>query len=85
MDEEKREIKKTQAYTLKPVNIAWLIEQAFNASTPEKRVSASAVLDRLIDEARQKSEAETQSPTEQPKRRKSDTRSTPARVSILAA
>ena len=63
MDEEKRDIKKTQAYTLKPVNIAFLIEQAFNESTPEKRVSASAVLDRLIDEARLKAESPTQKKT----------------------
>jgi len=53
MEEEKKSIKKTQAYTLKPGNIAWLIEQAFNESTPEKRMSASAVLDRIIDQARQ--------------------------------
>ena len=53
MEEEKKEIKKPSTYTLKPVNIAWLIEQAFKESTPEKRVSARAVLDRIIDQARQ--------------------------------
>lgn len=64
MDEEKREIKKTSAYTLKPINIEFLIKKALKESTPEKRVSASAILDRILDEARQ-------SPTPQPKEKKS--------------
>ncbi len=54
MDEEKKENKKAQAYTLKPVNIAWLAEQALGKSSPEKRVSASAVLDEIVDQARRK-------------------------------
>ncbi len=67
MDEEKKEPKKAQAYTLKPVNIAWLVEQAFGKSTPKKRVSASAVLDEIIDQAREKGEGDQPSPTKQKK------------------
>ena len=59
MDEEKRELKKTSAYTLKPANIAFLIEQAVNESTPEKRMSASAILDRILDAVRQSSPSPT--------------------------
>ncbi len=55
MEDEKKEVKKAQAYTLKPINIAWLTKKALDESTPEKRMSASALLDQIVDEAREKS------------------------------
>lgn len=63
MDEEKKAVKKAQAYTLKPINIAWLTEEALRRSTPEKRISASSLLDEIVDQARQAS----QSPLKQKK------------------
>lgn len=57
MEEEKKEVKKAQAYTLSPRNIAWLAQQALKRSTPEKRVSASALLDGIVEEARLKDES----------------------------
>lgn len=51
MDEEKKEIKVSKSYSLPPSQIAWLRKQALEQSTPEKTVSASALLERIIDEA----------------------------------
>jgi hypothetical protein len=51
--EEKKEIKKVKSYSLPPSQIAWLRTQAQNESTPEETVSASAVLERIIDQAMQ--------------------------------
>jgi hypothetical protein len=65
MDEEKKEIKEVKSYSLPPSQIAWLRKQALDESTPEKTVSASAVLERIIAEAMQKSVE--QSPTKQKK------------------
>jgi hypothetical protein len=65
MVEEKKEIKEVKSYSLPPSQIAWLRKQALVESTPEKTVSASAVLERIIDEAMQKSE------TSSPKQKKS--------------
>ena len=83
--DEKKEPKEVKSYSLKPVNIAWLREQAFRESTPESIMTASSLLDRLIDEAREReAREEAKSPTEQPKRRKTDHRPAAARV-VLAA
>ena len=51
MDEEKKEIKVSKSYSLPPSQIAWLRRQGLLESTPEKTVSASAVLERIIDQA----------------------------------
>ena len=50
------EIKVVKSYSLRPSQIAWLRQQALNESTADKTVSASAVLERIIDEAIQRSE-----------------------------
>ena len=76
--EEKKEVKQPKTVMLKPVNIAWLRQRAHDESTPEDRVSDSQIIDRLIDAARQKSEAESPSPSKQKKR-------VQARELILAA
>lgn len=59
------EIKVSKSYSLRPSQIAWLRKQALQESTPDKTVSASAVLERIIDEAITKSE---QSPINPKKR-----------------
>jgi hypothetical protein len=61
MDEEKKEIKIVKSYSLPPSQVAWLRKQALQESTPEQTVSASAVLERIIDTAMKQSE---QSPLE---------------------
>ncbi len=61
--EEKKEIKEVKSYSLPPSQIAWLRKQALNESTPEKTVSASAVLERIIDQAMK----QDQSPSKQKK------------------
>jgi hypothetical protein len=61
MDQEKKEIKVVKSYSLPPSQIAWLRKQALEESTPEQTMSASAVLERIIDEAMHESE---QSPSE---------------------
>ena len=45
------EIKVSKSYSLRPSQVKWLRQQALQESTPEKTVSASAVLERIIDEA----------------------------------
>lgn len=50
------EIKVSKSYSLRPSQVAWLRKQALAESTPEKTVSASAVLERIIDEAMTTSE-----------------------------
>ncbi len=65
MAEEKKEIKEVKSYSLPPSQIAWLRKQALQESTPEKTISASAVLERIIDEAMQ--ESIEQSPAKQKK------------------
>lgn len=65
MSELKKEIKQVKSYSLKPINIAWLKKTSLAESTPEERVSDSAVLDRLIDQARE--QEESQSPSRQKK------------------
>lgn len=59
-----KEIKVVKSYSLPPSQIAWLRKQALQESTPEKTVSASAVLERIIEEAMEESE---QSPPTQKK------------------
>jgi hypothetical protein len=84
MDMEK-DIKKSKSYSLKPINIEWLSERALKLSKPGSKVSDSALLDRLLDEAREREDVEVEqspSPTKQPKRRKTDLRS--ARVNAIA-
>lgn len=49
-----KELKKTQAYTLSPVNIAWLRQCAARQTTADKSISASAILDSILNEARTK-------------------------------
>ena len=58
------EIKVSKSYSLRPSQVAWLRKQALAESTPEKTVSASAVLERIIDEAM---EQEQPSPSKQKK------------------
>jgi len=62
--DQKKQNKKRKSVTLKPINDAWLGRRAFEESTPENRVSESEIVDRLIDEARLKEAAESQSPSE---------------------
>ena len=64
MDEEKKEIKVSKSYSLPPSQIAWLRTRARQESSAEKTVSASAVLERIIDAAMQQTE---QTPTKQKK------------------
>lgn len=64
MDEEKKEIKVSKSYSLPPSQIEWLRKQALLESTPQKTMSASAVLERIIDAAIRQSE---QSPSKQKK------------------
>lgn len=45
------EIKISKSYSLRPSQVAWLRQQALNESTAEKTVSASALLERIIDQA----------------------------------
>jgi hypothetical protein len=85
---EEKEIKRSKSYSLKPINIEWLSEQALKLSKPGSKVSDSALLDRLVDEARVREELEVNklpSPAEQPKRRKSDLRPAETHVAALAA
>jgi hypothetical protein len=63
MAEDKKEIKVSKSYSLRPSQIVWLRKQAMIESTPEETVSASAVLERIIDEAMQSE----QSPSKQKK------------------
>ena len=51
--------KKVQTYYLKQENIDWLNQKAFDKSTADNRVTDDALLDEILDQAR---EAET-SPT----------------------
>lgn len=51
--------KKVQTYYLKQENIDWLNRKAFDQSTADNRVTDDALLDEILDQAR---EAET-SPT----------------------
>jgi hypothetical protein len=66
MDEEKKEIKKVKSYSLPPRQIAWLRNQARDESTDEETVSASAVLERIIDEAMKRSESPSPSKKKEP-------------------
>lgn len=59
------EIKVSKSYSLRPSQIAWLRKQALQESTPERTMSASAVLERIIDAAMQ---AESKSPSTQSKK-----------------
>lgn len=65
MDEEKQEIKVSKSYSLRPSQITWLRRKALQESTSDETVSASAVLERIIDDAMKQSE---QSPTRQKKK-----------------
>ena len=65
MAEEKKDTKVRRTFTLDPVNDSWIEKQSFAESTPENRVSASELVNRLIDEARRR--AESQSPSKQKK------------------
>jgi hypothetical protein len=65
MAEEKKQTKERRTFTLKPINIAWIEKQSLDESTPEDKVSASELVDRLIDEARQS--ATSKSPSKQKK------------------
>ena len=66
-----KEIKQVKSYSLPPSQIAWLRERARQESTPDKTTSASAVLERIIEEAMTKSAKHTPV-TKQPNRRKTD-------------
>jgi hypothetical protein len=57
MADKQKDEKKVRPYYVKKVNIDWIAEKAFSESEPGDKVSESAFLDRLIDQAR------TQSPT----------------------
>lgn len=77
MDEEKKEIKVSKSYSLPPSQIEWLRKQALKESTPKKTMSASAVLERIIDTAMRESE--------QPPSEKKTSRAVSARAVLLAA
>jgi hypothetical protein len=62
MDEEKKEVKEVKSYSLPPSQIAWLRQQALKESTAEKTISASAILERIIDRAMK--EGESPSPSQ---------------------
>lgn len=47
----KQENKEVKSYSLPPYQIEWLRKQALDKSTPQKTVSASSVLEVIIDEA----------------------------------
>jgi hypothetical protein len=51
--EEIRQNKERKTFTLKPVNVTWLAKRAFELSTPEDKISDSALLDEILDQARQ--------------------------------
>ena len=55
--------KKVQTYYLKQENIDWLNQKAFDKSTPADRVTDDALLDEILDQARQAEK----SPTKQKK------------------
>lgn len=46
-----KDTKVSKSYSVRPDQINWLRQQALNESTADKTVSASAVLERIIDEA----------------------------------
>lgn len=46
-----KELKVSKSYSLRPDQITWLRVQSLNESTPEKTISASAVLERIVDQA----------------------------------
>ena len=54
-----KSLKVSKSYSLRPDQITWLRLRGLHESTPDKAVSASAVLERIVDQAM----AETQSPT----------------------
>lgn len=45
--------KKVQTYYLKQENIDWLNQKAFDKSTAENRITDDALLDEILDQARQ--------------------------------
>lgn len=67
--EEKKEIKQVKSYALRPSQIAWLRQCAKQESTAEKDVSASAILERIIDDAMQ-NVPDQSSPTKEKKHTK---------------
>lgn len=71
-----KEIKEVKSYSLPPSQIAWLRQQALNESTPKKTVSASAVLERIIDQAMKQAQSPTQKKTN---------RAVDARQAVIAA
>jgi hypothetical protein len=79
MDEEKKEIKVSKSYSLPPSQISWLRKQALKESTPQKTVSASAVLERIIDAAIR---AESK---ESPSEKKTAHRAVNAEAAVLTA
>ena len=60
-----KEKKQVQTYYLKKVNIEWLNQRAFDESTPGSRVTDDALLDEMIDKAREADKSP--SPTKQKK------------------
>jgi len=52
--------KKVQTYYLKQENIDWLNKRAFDQSTPNIRVTDDALLDQILDQARQADKAPIQ-------------------------
>ena len=48
---DQKDTKVSKSYSLRPDQIAWLRQQGLKESTAEKTVSASAVLERIIDDA----------------------------------
>lgn len=46
-----KENKEVKSYSLPPFQIEWLRKQALEKSTPQKTVSASSILESIIDEA----------------------------------
>ena len=62
---DQKDTKVSKSYSLRPDQIAWLRQQGLNESSADKTVSASAVLERIIDDAMR---AELLSPTTKSKK-----------------
>jgi hypothetical protein len=63
--------KEVKSYSLPPSQIEWLRTRAAQESTPQKTVSASSLLERIIDEAINKSATSTNSPAETKEKKRS--------------
>jgi hypothetical protein len=68
-----KENKKVQAYSLPPHQIAWLRQRAAQQTTDNESVSASAVLERIIEAEIEREANKSPLPHSQPASKKSHT------------